>query len=477
MALCKVSLSVLSSLVVVWSANDLQSSLISGNSAFGHALSGVLYEDSSTNLWISPFSITSCFSLIYPGSAGRTADQIASTMGYPTDCAPSDVTASYLSLQSSMEDMYDGSRMVNVSWDHTYHPVIGIANRIYTAKDLVLKESYVDALNSGDESFLESDFDFASSDAAHTINEWVSESTDGLIEGIVGDDDDLSNWRLAALNALYLNATFKLQFKSWMTSKQSFYGSMTRTLAVADCHLMHQTGYFGYFSDGMYQYLKFPLSDERLFVLFALPTSTEVYAQQQGLITDHSVVTAAIAQLESTYIALALPKLSIEASYALKTPLTKMGMTRAFTASADFSGISNESLQIDSVIHKSMVEMDENGLVAAAVTAVIMTKSAIVATEAAPVLFKADHSFQMFIVDGQHENVVLFQGLINNPGIPQGSEEPTYNESSDAMWTDHTVYSDASLTATPVANRANCVGRDSRGCSTTESALAHSAVH
>merc|ERR1712130_1086226 len=105
--------------------------------------------------------------------------------------------------------------------------------------------------------------------------------------------------------------------------------------------------------------------------------------------------------------------------------------------SADFSGISNESLYIDTVIHKTMVEMDENGLVAAAVTAIIMFKMAIITTEApVPVLFKADHSFQMFIIDGSHSNTVLFMGQINNPGIPEGSHSPIYNESLTWFWDD-----------------------------------------
>ncbi len=53
-------------------------------------------------------------------------------------------------------------------------------------------------------------------------------------------------------------------------------------------------------------------------------------------------------------------------------------MTDAFDAnSADFSGISDSGLFIDVVIHKTMVEMDENGLVAAAVTLIGIQESKI----------------------------------------------------------------------------------------------------
>ena len=74
-----------------------------------------------------------------------------------------------------------------------------------------------------------------------------------------------------------------------------------------------------------------------------------------------------------------------------------------------------------------MVKMDEEGLVASAVTAIGMVESAI-GSDTNPILFKADHPFEMFIIDGEHNNTILFMGQINNPGIPSGSETPTYNE-------------------------------------------------
>ena len=170
------------------------------------------------------------------------------------------------------------------------------------------------------------------------------------------------------------------------------------------CELMHQIRDFDYFEDGKYQFLKFQFVDNTdLFALFVLPIDPHTETTKNGLITDYNVISNAISNLESRYIALALPKLSIEASYQLKEPLTLMGMVDAFGSDADFSGMSNESLFIDSVIHKTMVEMDENGLVAAAVTMIGMVKMSMpITTEPPPTLFKADHSFQMFIIDGEH---------------------------------------------------------------------------
>mmetsp|Transcript_49812 Transcript_49812/g.44634 ORF Transcript_49812/g.44634 Transcript_49812/m.44634 type:complete len:106 (-) Transcript_49812:63-380(-) len=85
-----------------------------------------------------------------------------------------------------------------------------------------------------------------------------------------------------------------------------------------------------------------------------------------------------------------------------------------------------------------MVRMDEKGLVAAAVTLIGFTTDSI-PMYPEPILFKADHPFQMFIIDEQHQDIILFSGTIDKPGIPEGSgDEPTFDELSDNdnVWMD-----------------------------------------
>eukprot|EP01084_Bolivina_argentea_P262991 444973_1 len=450
------------------------SELTEGSNQFGYELSHELYTDPSTNIWLSPFCISSCFALIYPGTATTTQTEIANVLHFPTTTSnPGDVTQQYFSLQSSIQTTYNGEPEKASYWSDK-SSIIGIANKIYISNLLTPNPTYITALTNGitqQQSFIQQNFDFSASDANTIINNWVNDNTNGLIDSIIDENKDISHWRLLALNAIYLNGSFASQFAKHMTSIQKFYSNGLRTNEVSNIHLMHQKDYFYYYSDGNYQFLKFPFSDTTdLFVLFALPINSQLYNQRNGLITDEHLIQTAIQNLQRTYIALALPKISIKKTYKLNETLPNMGMINAFiNGQADFSNLADAQLFIDTVIHKTMIEMDENGLVAAAVTGLV---AATRQRRPQSLLFKADHPFQMFIIDGAHDNVVLFMGQINNPGIPQGNDVPNYDESIDSIWNDFALYTSSvntvlsSLNTPQYSTVMNCVlpNTDAAGC-------------
>ena len=228
-------------------------------------------------------------------------------------------------------------------------------------------------------------------DEARTIiNNWVSNNTFGLIRDLISDDVDMSDWQLVALNTIYFKGIFLRPFPSYKTSKQAFYTDILRENTNTDCYLMHLIEYYGYYEDRTY------------------------------------------------HVALALPKISITMQYELQDILPGMGMVDAFDENlADFSGITdNDKLVIDKVIHQTTIEMDEYGLVATAVTVVSARAGSGPVTQPIPVLFKADHPFQMFIIDSAHDHLVLFQEYIANPGISidYHGAAPIYDERKDDVW-------------------------------------------
>lgn len=98
---------------------------------------------------------------------------------------------------------------------------------------------------------------------------------------------------------------------------------------------------------------------------------------------------------------------------SLAEPLIALGLTDAFGPEADFSGISQfTGLAIDDVIHKTHIELDENGTKAAAVTGVIMTETAAEMPEHSVVF---DRPFVYAIIDTE-TNLPLFLGTVTELG-------------------------------------------------------------
>ncbi|XP_026549612.1 plasminogen activator inhibitor 2-like [Notechis scutatus] len=111
-------------------------------------------------------------------------------------------------------------------------------------------------------------------------------------------------------------------------------------------------------------------------------------------------------------INLSFPKFKLEEKYDLKPVLRSMGMTDAFDeGKADFSGMStNNDLVLSEVVHKSFIEVNEEGTEAAAATGVIMVfKSA-----QHPLELNADHPFLFFITQ-RSTNSILFFGRYSSP--------------------------------------------------------------
>jgi serpin B len=108
-------------------------------------------------------------------------------------------------------------------------------------------------------------------------------------------------------------------------------------------------------------------------------------------------------------VVLEIPKFKLE--YGIKNlnrSLESLGMREAFSDHADFSGI-GEDLFISNVFHKAVIEVNEKGSEAAAVTSVEVKNTS--AME--PIAFIADRPF-MFIIADDTTGTILFMGKLLN---------------------------------------------------------------
>ena len=109
----------------------------------------------------------------------------------------------------------------------------------------------------------------------------------------------------------------------------------------------------------------------------------------------------------------AIPRFKASSSLELSDALKAMGVTDAFDSTAAdlraMGGAPNDQLYVSAVLHKTYLELDENGTKAAAVTAVVNEAACAEPPEVHRVVL--DRPFVYMIVD-THANLPLFLGTV-----------------------------------------------------------------
>lgn len=114
-----------------------------------------------------------------------------------------------------------------------------------------------------------------------------------------------------------------------------------------------------------------------------------------------------ISSMSKDKLVITLPKFTMEHSITLNDNLKNLGMKTAFTWDADLSGISeNEELKVSKVVHKAMIEVNEQGSTAAGSTGIIIV------SRISPFLFVCDRPF-LFIIRDNRIGMNLFMGQVN----------------------------------------------------------------
>ena len=116
-------------------------------------------------------------------------------------------------------------------------------------------------------------------------------------------------------------------------------------------------------------------------------------------------------------LSIEIPKFNIEQSMELSSMVSALGAPSLFGGDGDLSGFLQEDkveeLSLSSAVHKSYIEVNEEGSEAAAATALFGFRSArpLFHTE-----FVANHPFVFFIYD-KETDIILFHGVLQDPTV------------------------------------------------------------
>jgi serpin B len=385
-------------------ASDL-ADLVSGNSAFAFDLYQFLREEKADdNLFYSPYSISLALAMTYAGARGETERQMADTLHF---ALPQErLHPAFNGLDLELARRGEGAAGKDGEGFR-----LNIVNAIWGQDGYEFLSEFLDTLAENYGAGLRLlDFAKAPEESRVTINDWVSEQTEGRIEDLIPQGVINELTRLVLTNAIYFNAAWAEPFEENLTEDGPFHLLDGGEVTVP---MMRQTASFGYARGEGYQAVELPYDGRELAMVILLPDAGAFEPFEGAL--DAGQVDAILKGLAYREVALTMPKFEIESDFSLAEALIAMGMPDAFSMDADFSGMDGTyDLFIRDVVHKAFVSVDEAGTEAAAATAVVMELKAAMPEE--PVEVTVDRPF-LFLIRDIETGTVLFVGRVVDPGV------------------------------------------------------------
>ena len=353
-------------------------------------LRAVRKHSTDANVFISPLSVSMALNMTLNGAVGATADEMRTALresGYST----ADINAYSRELREALLRADPKT-------------TIGIANSIWYRQGATVKAPFIEANRTYYDAEVQA-INFSAPSATATINGWCAQKTNNRIKEIVKQVDPTTFMYL--INAVYFKGAWTTRFEKKNTRSMIFRRADGSTQKVQMMNLMDT---FRYASSNVCDYLEMDYGNHAFSMVIMLPkdgkTTQDVIATMDG-----KKWADAIQSLTLKEIHVLLPRFKAECEYPMHEHiLPDMGMKLPFNPLlADLSGIADIGafgrLFISSVIHKTFVQVDEEGTEAAAVTSIDIVGS----NESS--FFIVDRPF-LFVIREKSTGVILFIGEI-----------------------------------------------------------------
>lgn len=361
--------------------------------------------DKSDNVFLSPLSVYTALSVLDNGAGGETQSELNALLGgiYP------DGKSGGTPIEIDNLNAYFKEYMNGLGGENTK---LNMANSVWVMKrdDIKLNNVFK---NNVSEFYSADIFNEKADTAVESINNWVSDKTDEMINGILDDGDVLANNVAILLNAVAFDGKWEKEYEEDSVLDdvfQNYDGSVCNTdfmYSTEDCYFSDDNakGFIkNYQGDG----------DKQYSFVAILPNEDVGIDKYVTEYFDENTICDYAENAKSVDVQTSLPKFSFDTEYKLEGTLSDMGMNTAFdAAAADFTKLAeaDDNVFVGKIIHKAFVDVNEKGTKAAAVTAITMYDNAAVAVEEEVYEVYLDRPFVFAIYDKQ-EKVPVFIGTV-----------------------------------------------------------------
>lgn len=155
---------------------------------------------------MSPISAQTILTILYYGSAGATATEIATGLDL-NDLSDDDIANGFYDLLTPIQK----------------NPSLHMANALYVDSQYTVQPSYKSFVRQSFYSTVKS-VNFADGqNAAGQINKWVANETDNEIKNVIDPSTLDGSTSLVLVNAIYFKGTWQIKFNPKSTATEPFY--------------------------------------------------------------------------------------------------------------------------------------------------------------------------------------------------------------------------------------------------------------
>ncbi|CAH1397096.1 unnamed protein product [Nezara viridula] len=373
--------------------NIMASSEVQQLTATSNMFALKLYQDlrqDGDNMICSPFGLQVLLGMALEGANGKTETEIAAVLHHAKN--DDKVLKSYSFLIKSLEN-----------------PVLKIATRLFVEKHFKLNPNF---LSVSSKYFLSDtkgeDFERNPDASRININNWAEEKTDHKIKDLLPQGSVTKGTRLVMVNAIHFKADWKKRFDRKNTIDMPFYVTPDQTVNVP--MMVMREGKFRFIESANLgaKILELPYEGDKFSMFILLPHKLDGLFEMESKL-NHINLEEEFNSLYEQTVNVMVPRFKIEKTLDLNDVLMKQ-MPSAFR-NANFSGITDEPLEISKVLQKAFIEVNEEGTEAAAATVVHLVGYSLRSSPRPT--FKCDRPFIVLLV--RNPNFVLFMARVVNP--------------------------------------------------------------
>ncbi|MDE5746483.1 MAG: serpin family protein, partial [Acetatifactor sp.] len=339
---------------------------------------------------LSPVSAYLALSMAAEGARGETAGELEKLLG-----------ENHRQLSEQCLQYFQGMQEIELE----------LADSAWLDQSLQVEEQWLETVQ---ESYKGEVYrvELSSQQTMTDINTWAEEHTRGLVKEFL-DQPLPADARLCLLNALYLKADWQRSFEGYVTHEQTWYREDGEEKQVDTMRKLQE--HFDYVADAGMDGVVLPFSGEELVFLAVRPQAGQTARELYGQLTPEQIARL-LEGREGRLMNLFLPKFTAACDQELNELLQGLGEERAFSSAlADFSSLcADEELYIRLVRQKAVMELNEEGVEAGAVTMVEMDRAAGINLEET-LEMNLDHPFVYMILDLDTQ-IPLFVGIMDDPG-------------------------------------------------------------